>query len=107
ANPGVVASMREMVAETPAEGYAACCAAIETMDLRDDLARIDVPALVIAGADDPSTPPPHLRTIADGVDGARYLEVAPGAHLASWEQADAVNEALRSHLERVTTEGRR
>ena len=47
-----------------------------------------MPTLVIAGADDPSTPvEPHSRTLAEGIPGAR-LEVLPGAHLATIESAE-------------------
>lgn len=102
ANPRTVASMREMVAATPAEGYAACCEAIQSMDLRSDPGRIQVPTLVVAGREDPAAPPDGLRVIAEAIDDSRFVEVSPGAHLASWEQADAVNEALDAHLERAS-----
>ncbi len=99
ADPGLVQRMRRMVADTPAEGYAACCAAIESMDLRADLVRIAAPTLAVAGADDPATPPEHLATIATGVPGARLLVLPQAAHLASVEQAAAVNAALLAHLD--------
>jgi 3-oxoadipate enol-lactonase/4-carboxymuconolactone decarboxylase len=98
ADPALVADMEEMVAGIPAEGYAACCEAIATMDLRQDLARITAPTLAIAGADDPATPPEHLAAIADAVPGARLLVLPSAAHLASIEQAPAVNAALLLHL---------
>ena len=88
-----------MVAATPAEGYASCCGAIEHMDLRDDLPRITAPTLAVAGADDPATPPDHLRTIADAIPGARLLVLPRAAHLANVEQAAAVNAALLAHLD--------
>lgn len=97
-HPGEVARLTAMVAGTPAEGYASCCGAIEHMDLRADLARITAPTLVVAGADDPATPPEHAERIAAAISGAR-LSVLPGAaHLASWERADAVTGLLREHL---------
>ena len=99
ADPGLVERMRRMVADTPAEGYAACCAAIETMDLRADLPRIAAPTLAVAGADDPATPPEHLAAVASGVPGGRLLVLPQAAHLASVEQAAAVNAALLAHLD--------
>ena len=59
-----------MLAATPAEGYAACCEAIAVMDLRPDLAAISAPTLVIAGLDDPATPPGHGEAIAAAIGGA-------------------------------------
>lgn len=97
-HPDLVARMRAMVATTPAEGYAGCCEAIASMDLRPGLGSIGAPTLCLAGADDPAIPPAHLRAIADVVPGAR-LEVLPdAAHLANVEQAERVNAAILEHL---------
>jgi 3-oxoadipate enol-lactonase len=92
------ARMRAMIAATPAEGYAASAEAVATADLRDDLAKIAAPTLVIAGAEDPATPPEHGRRIAAGIAGAAFAEVPGGAHLASFERPEAVNELIRAHL---------
>jgi 3-oxoadipate enol-lactonase/4-carboxymuconolactone decarboxylase len=98
-NGELVARMRAMVASTPAEGYASCCEALAEMDVRADLPRIAAPTLAIAGAEDPTSIPDHLRAIADAIPGAR-LQVLPGAaHLANVEQPDAVNAALLAHLD--------
>lgn len=94
----LVARMQEMIAATPAEGYASCCEAIAAMDLRPDLHRVLAPTLTIAGADDPATPPEHLAAVAAGVADGRALVLPQAAHLASWEQATAVNAALLTHL---------
>jgi 3-oxoadipate enol-lactonase len=91
--------LRRMLVASPARGYAACCGAIERMDLRADLARIDAPTLVISGAEDLATPPEHQELIADAIPGARYETVTPAAHLAPVEQADAVNDLIFEHLE--------
>ncbi|WP_033294751.1 3-oxoadipate enol-lactonase [Amycolatopsis jejuensis] len=102
AHPDRVAYLREMIEAQPDEGYAACCAAIERMDLTGDLAKISVPALVIAGAEDPSTPAePHGRIIADGIPDARLEIVASAAHLGSYEQPD---EFTRLILGQITEE---
>ncbi|MBB4930389.1 3-oxoadipate enol-lactonase [Lipingzhangella halophila] len=97
-HPEVTDRMRTMVAGTPAEGYAGCCNAIEHADLHPDLPRIAAPTLVVAGADDPASPPDHVERIASGVKGARLQVVDSAAHLASWERADRVNELLREHF---------
>jgi 3-oxoadipate enol-lactonase len=96
--PGVVKNALAMLAATPDEGYAGCCEAIATMDQRPELPRITAATLVIAGADDPATPPPHGQVIADAVPGAR-LEIVPDAsHLATLEKPDAVGALVTSHL---------
>ena len=102
-NPALVQRMQRMVADTPAEGYASCCSAIETMDLREDLSRIAAPTLAVAGADDPATPPEHLAAVADAVPGGRLLVLPQAAHLANVEQTAAVDAALLAHLDPAGT----
>ncbi len=89
----------DMVAATPAEGYAACCEVIAAMDLRNDLPSIAAPTLTVAGVDDPATPPAKLQEIADNVQQGRLLVVPDSAHLANAQQPDIINPALTEHLE--------
>jgi len=95
---GVVAWVRRMFNATPPEGYAACCGVLEHMDLTGDLPSISAPTLVIAGADDPATPPEHAERIVAGIPEAR-LEIVPhAAHLASVEQPSTVGKLLVDFL---------
>jgi 3-oxoadipate enol-lactonase len=96
--PDVVARFRSMLLTTPAEGYAACCEAIARWDFRAELPRVDVPTLVIAGADDPATPAEHARELAAGIPGARLVVLAGAAHLANVEQPDSFTAAVIEHL---------
>jgi 3-oxoadipate enol-lactonase len=89
---------REMLLSVDPEGYARCCEALAVWDARDSLAQIAAPTLVIAAEQDPSTPPEHLREIADGIPGARLELVARAAHLANIEQADEFNGLLEGFL---------
>lgn len=98
AHPQVVDRMRAMVAATPAEAYAACCEAIEHMDLGDALPRITAPTLVIAGREDPATPPEHAEAIARRITGAQIRVLSPAAHLANLEQPDTVSRLVAEHL---------
>jgi 3-oxoadipate enol-lactonase len=97
-SPEVAADLRERLLATPREGYAGCCEALAEMDLRGSLAAIDAPALVIAGAEDPATPPEHGRLIADGIAGARLEVVADAMHLANLEQPEAVGSLIEAFL---------
>jgi 3-oxoadipate enol-lactonase len=99
--PAVVDRHRAMLLATDPESYARCCEAIRGLDLRGDLEAISAPTLVIAGAEDPSTPVEHAETIARGIAGSRLVVVPDAAHLANVEQADAVNRAVLEHLAAV------
>jgi 3-oxoadipate enol-lactonase len=98
ASPQQVSYYDAMVAATSAEGYAACCEAIQTMDICSDLPTISAPTLVIAGADDPATPPEHGRHIATAIPAARLEIVAPAAHLANIESPRELNQLILAHL---------
>jgi 3-oxoadipate enol-lactonase len=97
-HPERTAEMRAVIAASPPDGYIACCEAIEHMDLRAELGAIRAPTLAIAGAADRSTPPDHLRQIADAIPGARLAIVDDAAHIANLEQPQAVTELIRGHL---------
>ncbi|MBJ7465689.1 MAG: 3-oxoadipate enol-lactonase [Mycolicibacterium sp.] len=99
ANPGVRNGYEQMIAATPAEGYAACCAAIAELDLREQLSTITAPTLAIAGEDDPATPPAKLAEIVARIPGSRLLTVPQAAHLANAEQPAIITPALIEHLE--------
>jgi len=80
------------------QGYAGCCEAIAALDLRSSLGRISAPALVIAGAEDPATPPWHGAQIASAVGCSRLRVIRGGSHLANVSQPGEVTAALLAHL---------
>jgi 3-oxoadipate enol-lactonase len=97
--PGTVASFVATLEEQVVpEGYAGCCEAIAAMDLRPALPSVAAPTLVIAGAEDPATPPWHGAAIAAAIPGARLRVIRGGAHLANVSQAAEVTAALLAHL---------
>jgi 3-oxoadipate enol-lactonase len=90
--------LRELIASTPPDGYAGCCAAIRDMDLRGRLASITAPTLVIAGSDDPSTPAEKVQPVAEAIADARYVEIQGAAHIANVSNPDAFIDAVLEHL---------
>ncbi|MGW5877987.1 bifunctional 3-oxoadipate enol-lactonase/4-carboxymuconolactone decarboxylase PcaDC [Nocardiopsis terrae] len=98
-HPHDVTLLRDQIVDTPDEGYAGCCGAIENHDVRGDLHRITAPTLVVAGADDPATPPgDNGALIAERVPGARLVVLPDAAHLLSWSHAAQVNTLITRHL---------
>jgi 3-oxoadipate enol-lactonase len=96
--PSTIDEMRGMLEKTPALGYAACCAAIEHLDLVERLPDITAEALVIAGAGDPATPPHHAERIAGSIASARLVVLDEASHLLNIERAAAVNALLADFL---------
>ncbi|MET8869789.1 4-carboxymuconolactone decarboxylase [Nonomuraea sp. NPDC004580] len=100
AGPPDQALLDDLAAADPT-AYAACCEALAGYDLRAELAQITVPTLVVAGRDDPATPPAHARQLADGIPGATLVELPGAAHLAPADQPERVTKALLDHLPSV------
>jgi 3-oxoadipate enol-lactonase len=96
--PAEAERLLAMLRATPAEGYAACCEAISTFDVRDRLGEIAAPTLVLAGAEDPATTGEMMRELAEGIPGAQFVVVPGAAHLPVATHPDAVDAALREHL---------
>jgi 3-oxoadipate enol-lactonase len=98
-SPQATERIRTMFLATNPEGYIGCGAAIRDMDHRPLLAKINRPALVIAGRHDLGTPLEAGEFIAQHTPNAR-LAVLETAHIANMEQpkiyADTVLEFLLS-----------
>lgn len=83
------AVLRMLEAAIP-QGYVACSAAVRDADLRQNLAVIRVPSLVLAGTHDSSVPLADARLVAEKIPSAQYVEV-PAAHLSNIEACDEFN----------------
>lgn len=98
-DPGAVDQVRAMLLATPAAGYAACCAAIRDMDLRPTAPLITHPALLIAGTDDPSTPPERADELAAALRVRARVVRLEAAHLSNVEQPNAFAAAALDFLD--------
>lgn len=99
--PELVRDHREAVPEA----YAACCDALAAFDLTDRLPEIGARTLLVAGREDPATPPAHLRQIADAVSGSALAEIPGASHLAPAQCPEAVLAVLRTHLDGAPRRG--
>ena len=97
-DPATVAAFVATLESVTPEGYAGCCEAIAGMDLRSSLARISAPTLVIAGEQDPATPPWHGAQVASGLACSQLRVIRGAAHLASVSHPGEVTAALMAHL---------
>lgn len=103
ARPDRVAWVMDMLRATPAEGYAGCCESLAHFDVTDRLAQVSVPTRVVAGAEDPGTPPDVGRLIAAAVPGADLVVLSGAAHIANVAVPEPFNAAVRAHLERTAS----
>ena len=81
-NPGTVQWLIDDLADTPTDGYAACCEALAAADLRHDVAAMLRPMLAIAGADDPVTSVQDAEWLAAEAKQTSCI-VLPASHLSN------------------------
>jgi pimeloyl-ACP methyl ester carboxylesterase len=67
-------------------------------EIYDRLAEIDVPAIVIHGAQDASIPLPIAQRMADGLPAAEMLVVPGAGHAANLTHAEVVTPAIEAFL---------
>jgi pimeloyl-ACP methyl ester carboxylesterase len=72
--------------------------ACSQVDLRDQIARINKPTLIIAGADDETTPPAMSDFLAGQIKSSRLEKIPDAGHYVTTEQPAAVNAALEKFL---------
>jgi 3-oxoadipate enol-lactonase len=80
-------------------GLRAAVECLPSHDVRERLGEIAAPTLVLVGEHDEETPLSYAEALAAGIAGAR-LQIIPGAgHITNLEAPEAVNIALREHLD--------
>jgi 3-oxoadipate enol-lactonase len=99
--PAELAGWRNMVLHADPNGYAATCATLRDTDLTAELDAIVAPTLVIAGAEDVSTPPALVRETAGQIDDARFELIAGTGHLPPLERPGVTARLIRNFLEEV------
>ncbi len=99
-HPEESGELLEMIASTNPVGYAACCDALADYDISSRLGEISAPTRVIAGAQDPVSPPEVARTLVEGIPDADLVVIDNAAHIASIARPEAFNAAVVEHLEK-------
>ena len=96
-DPSTIARMKTMLERQPASGYVAACAAVRDADLRDEIARIEVATLIVAGKHDAVTTPADGAFAASKIRNAKTVEL-DASHLSNIEAAPAFTAALLDFL---------
>lgn len=78
-------ALRQTFLGTKLEGYFGCMNACLTHNVEPRLGQITIPALVLGGSEDPTTPPQDNREIAAHIPGGRYVEIKGGYHFPNVE----------------------
>jgi 3-oxoadipate enol-lactonase len=95
--PERFAAARATLLATDPAGYSGVCAALRDSDMRDDVAAITTPTLVIGGTIDQATPIEQARWLHDEIKGSRLVELE-AAHLSNLDRPAEFTAALEAFL---------
>ncbi|WP_458098071.1 3-oxoadipate enol-lactonase [Roseomonas sp. WA12] len=90
--------LRQMLLRTPAEGYAGAAEALRDATAASIQGRVACPATIIVGEKDSSTPPEAAQAIHASIPGSTLAVIPAGAHIPTYECAEAVTRACRVAL---------
>ena len=97
-HPELMRDRRAAFLKTDPQVLQAACAQLAELDLRGELARVEVPVLVLVGEHDEATPPPMSRELAAGLPNARLKILAGCAHVPQLQSPEMFLDAIGDFL---------
>jgi 3-oxoadipate enol-lactonase len=98
---GLLQELIDVMAQIRPAGYAAAALAMGTADTRDQLARIDVPTLVLHGERDAVIPASTGTELAAAIPGARLVIIPGAGHASNQQTPGSYNQAIRDFVEAI------
>lgn len=98
ANPERTAELIEGFRSMRIDGFAGSITALRDSDRREDLKLIRAPTLVIAGIEDGPNGAAAAQALADGIAGAKRVDLPDAAHLSPVENPASFNRAVLDFL---------
>jgi pimeloyl-ACP methyl ester carboxylesterase len=93
--PELMAEVRRVVEATPPAAIAAAQRGMAARpDVTEMLPSIDVPTLILVGGVDAISSPEEMRSIADAITNAQFVEIPAAGHMTTMEKPQEVNAAL-------------
>ena len=99
-DPQGLAHAERVMSAIPPETYRKAVQMLTTFDRRDQLEKIAVPTLLVAGSDDRIAPHSVMESMARGIPHAEFVLLEGCGHLGPMDQPQAFNGALENFLQR-------
>ena len=98
--PALLESLRRLMASAPLEGVVGALQAMaDRPDSTELLKTLDIPTMVIGGAEDSFTQPAELAQLTAGIPGARLELIATSGHVCAFERPAAFDHLVAEFLE--------
>jgi len=99
-NPPYLDKARQMIRNTPVNGFIGCAAALADHDFRTNVAATKPPVLFIAGEKDAGGAIVTAMTaLHKALPGSRYVELAGAGHISNLDDPAGFTRALREFLQ--------
>jgi 3-oxoadipate enol-lactonase len=93
-----IEKVRQVILNTPVQGYGACCAAIRDMDQRETIRAVSTPTLVLVGDQDSGTPVSSAQYIHQNIKSSSIKIIPGAAHFVQMEQSRMFNHAILAFI---------
>lgn len=101
-DPDLIARGRDLLAEAGRDVIQRDFEACHAFDVREHIAQIMVPALVLCGSADRMTPPHYAESLAAAIPGARLHLIDGAGHMLPVEQPDETAAHINAWLHGLT-----
>lgn len=81
---------KTMLSNINLDGYIKACESLKINDLTNDIHKISVPTLCLAGTEDGSTPPAQVKAMADLIPNSTYTLIEGVGHIPCVEMPELV-----------------
>ena len=102
-HPDLMADRRAAFLKTDEDVFRAACGQLAELDLRGEVGKVKVPALVIVGEHDEATPPPMSHELAALLPDARLKIIAGCAHVPQLQAPQVFLETIADFLPQVAS----
>lgn len=98
-NPALVEDRKKRFLAVDPQTFHGACDALATLDLRQHLPSVALPALVLVGEQDEATPPPMSRELSAGLPQAELVVLAGCAHVPQLQAPGMFMETIRHFID--------
>lgn len=98
-NPALIEDRKKRFLAVAPQIFHGACDALATLDLRQYLSSVTVPALVLVGEQDEATPPPMSHELCAGLPNAKLVVLTGCAHVPQLQAPDVFMATIRNFID--------
>lgn len=98
-NPALVEERKKRFLAVDVQTFHVACAALASLDLREQLPSVTMPVLVLVGEQDEATPPAMSRELTAALPDARLIELPGLAHVPQLQAPEQFVAAIRPFID--------